>query len=179
MPGRKGVVQDIATKAKKPGTVFGTDDIVNPITDPTRMLPEVSKYSRRSAALEKQQAAMNLPSSGSVIITPLTPEQATALGKMTPEAQEIYRRITGLQFKPGIAKDMARKDAAIAFSKLPQAEYRAMAEAKLQDIRPDLTRQGSVVYTTHTPESLAQGYSIGSTAKGADKLAELLAKMQA
>ena len=43
---------------------------------------------------------------------------------------------------------------------------------------PDMSAQGSVVYTTHTPETLAKGYSIGTNAKGADKLAELLAKLQ-
>ena len=44
---------------------------------------------------------------------------------------------------------------------------------------PELARQGSVVYTTHTPETLANAYSIGANAKGADKLAELLKNMNA
>ena len=44
---------------------------------------------------------------------------------------------------------------------------------------PELARQGSVVYTTHTPETLANANSIGANAKGADKLAELLKNMNA
>ncbi len=31
-------------------------------------------------------------------------------------------------------------------------------------------RQGDVVYTTHTTQTLNEGYSIGTNAKGADKL---------
>ena len=54
-----------------------------------------------------------------------------------------------------------------------------IANNNLNAIRPDLASNGSVVYTTHTPETLANGYSIGQNAKGADKLAELLAQMQA
>ena len=53
------------------------------------------------------------------------------------------------------------------------------AEDKLFTVRPDMASKGSVVYTTHTPESLERGYSIGSNAKGADKLANLLAQLQA
>ena len=54
-----------------------------------------------------------------------------------------------------------------------------IANNNLNAVRPDLASNGSVVYTTHTPETLANGYSIGQNAKGADKLAELLAQMQA
>ena len=54
----------------------------------------------------------------------------------------------------------------------------AKAEQNLFAVRPDLASQGNVVYTTHTPATLQEGYSIGSNAKGADKLAQLLAQMQ-
>ena len=53
----------------------------------------------------------------------------------------------------------------------------AAANEKLISVRPDLANKGEVVYTTQTPQSMSNGYSIGSNAKGADKLAELLAKM--
>ena len=53
------------------------------------------------------------------------------------------------------------------------------AEDKLFTVRPDMATKGSVVYTTHSPESLEKGYSIGANAKGADKLANLLAQLQA
>ena len=86
------------------------------------------------AYVAKQQAAMNLPSSGNVYTTPLTASQQT----------------------PAM-----------------------IANNNLNAVRPDLASNGSVVYTTHTPETLANGYSIGQNAKGADKLAALLAQMQA
>ncbi|MBS4759164.1 MAG: hypothetical protein KHX03_00510 [Clostridium sp.] len=54
----------------------------------------------------------------------------------------------------------------------------AKAEQNLFAVRPDLASQGNVVYTTHTPATLQEGYSIGANAKGADKLAQLLAQMQ-
>ena len=40
-----------------------------------------------------------------------------------------------------------------------------------------MANKGSIVYTTHTNPTFNQGYSIGANAKGADKLAELYAKM--
>ena len=47
----------------------------------------------------------------------------------------------------------------------------------LGTIRNDLKQNGSIVRTTHTLESFANGYSIGANAKGADKLAALRAQL--
>ena len=137
-------------------------------------LPAPAVSSRMQYALNKQAAAMNLPSSGNVITTPMTAQQYTAAGMMTPEAQAAYNRVLSQQFKPGLAKEAARADARAAFASTPKR-----ANDKLIEVRPDLAKEGSVVYTTHTPESIANGYSLGSNAKGADKLAELLAQMKA
>ena len=134
--------------------------------------PAVSQ--RMQNALNKQAAAMNLPSSGNVITTPLTPQQATAAGIRTPEAQAAYDRVLAQQFKPGLKREAARADARAAF-RTPAD----MANQKLNEVRPDLGSQGAVVHTTHTPETISAGYSIGSNAKGADQLAALLAQMKA
>ena len=87
-----------------------------------------AQTSRQAQAIAKQQAALNLPSSGQVY-TMGTPELANVNNNM-------------------------------------------------MNIRPDLMRNGEIVYTTHTPETLSNGYSIGSNAKGGDKLAQLLQQMQ-
>ena len=47
----------------------------------------------------------------------------------------------------------------------------------LGTIRPDMQANGSIVRTTHTLETFANGYSIGANAKGADKLAALRAQL--
>ena len=52
-----------------------------------------------------------------------------------------------------------------------------MVNQNLAEIRPDIAKQGNVVYTTHTPQTLSEGYSIGSNAKGSEKLQALLAQM--
>ncbi len=62
---------------------------------------------------------------------------------------------------------------------LPAPSNVDIANQKLAEIRPDIARQGNVVYTTHTPETFNKGYSIGANAKGADKLQALLAQMNA
>ena len=89
------------------------------------LLPQYT--GKRAEAVAKQQAAMNLPSSGTVYSMP-----TAQIGKVNNN---------------------------------------------LSDIRPDLMRQGEVVYTTHTPQTLKEGYSIGANAKGADKLQALLAQL--
>ena len=137
-------------------------------------LPAPAVSQRMQNALNKQAAAMNLPSSGNVITTPLTPQQATAAGIRTPEAQAAYDRVLAQQFKPGLKREAARADARAAF-RTPAD----MANQKLNEVRPDLGSQGAVVHTTHTPETISAGYSIGSNAKGADQLAALLAQMKA
>ena len=129
--------------------------------------------SRRVDALAKQQAAMNLPLSGQVIEMGCSPEAYTRAGRMTPQAQAAYDAVAANQSNPGLLREARRADARVAFMSTPQ-----MAQAKLNHVRPDLANSGQVVYTTHTPESISNGYSIGSNAQGADKLAELLARMQ-
>ena len=129
--------------------------------------------SSRVDALAKQQAAMNLPSSGQVIEMGCSPEAYTRAGRMTPQAQAAYDAAAANQFNPGLLREARRADARVTFMSTPQ-----MAQAKLNQVRPDLANSGQVVYTTHTPESISNGYSIGSNAKGADKLAEMLARMQ-
>lgn len=123
-------------------------------------------------ALKKQAEAMNLPSSGQTIVTPYNAASYTRQGMMTPEAQEAYNRILAQQFKPGVVREMRRADAREAF------HPKNAVNEKLAEIRPELMREGKVVYTTHTQPSLSEGYSIGTNAKGADKLAELFKQMQ-
>lgn len=41
----------------------------------------------------------------------------------------------------------------------------AAANNNFFTVRPDLKGKGNIVHTTHTPESIANGYSIGSNAK--------------
>lgn len=111
-------------------------------------------------ALAKQQAAMNLPSSGQVIEMGCSPEAYTRAGKMTPKAQAVYDAVSANQFDPAKLRKARRADARAAFPSTLQ-----MAQEKLNQVRPDLANSGNVVYTTHTPESIANGYSIGSNAK--------------
>ncbi len=59
----------------------------------------------------------------------------------------------------------------------PQESILTKVNNNLNTIRPDMQRNGSIVYTTHTPETFANGYSIGANAKGADKLAALRAQL--
>ena len=137
-----------------------------------------AQTAKQTQAIEKQQAAMNLSSSNQVLTTPVTnPETATKLGAMTPEAEAAYNRILGQQFRPGIAKQNRRIDAQIAFAGLKNNTPTQMVNQNLAEIRPDIAKQGNVVYTTHTPQTLSEGYSIGSNAKGSEKLQALLAQM--
>ena len=137
-----------------------------------------AQTAKQTQAIEKQQAAMNLSSSNQVLTTPVTnPETATKLGVMTPEAEAAYNRILGQQFRPGIAKQNRRIDAQIAFAGLKNNTPTQMVNQNLAEIRPDIAKQGNVVYTTHTPQTLSEGYSIGSNAKGSEKLQALLAQM--
>ena len=120
-----------------PSWKFGAEDVAfEEVKTATNALTgsQVKGALPAPAYVAKQQAAMNLPSSGNVYTTPLTASQQT----------------------PAM-----------------------IANNNLNAVRPDLASNGSVVYTTHTPETLANGYSIGQNAKGADKLAALLAQMQA
>lgn len=155
IPGRPGAILDLHSKAVKPGTMFGPSPA--PSNNTAAYLPSPSIVSfnqptaKQIAAQSKLQAAQNLPSSGTTIALPgstqnvvasgnvLTPEQATKLGVMTPEARAAYNNVLGKQFMPGIEKNARRMDAQIAFSQLPKAT----TEAADDFIRPVVTRKNN------------------------------------
>ncbi len=179
--------------------------------------------SRRQYALNKLQAASNLPSSGNVIVTPppaLPASGSAATGSSianlpavvtkpvqnpvnpsniaTPNVPSVVSQNIKLRpieeyinhqnqfnipdkwIKGSLPLHAGTQQAASTTANvkaLPKSAE-ALANEKLIEVRPDLTSQGAVVHTTHTPESIANGYSIASNAKGGDKLAELLVKLQ-
>ena len=181
--------------------------------------------SRRQYALNKLQAASNLPSSGNVIVTPPpalpASGSAAATGSSTanlpavvpkPVQNPVNPSNIATQNVPSVVSQniklrpieeyinhqnqfnipdkwikgslplhagtqQAAASTAGSVKALPKSAE-TLANEKLIEVRPDLGSQGAVVHTTHTPESIANGYSIASNAKGGDKLAALLAQME-
>ena len=130
-----------------------------------------AKTSRQAQAIAEQQAALNLPSSGQVYTTPVLPGQTQSVAGYLP-AQTSRQ-----------AQAIAKQQAALNLPSSGQVYTMGTPELanvnkNMMNIRPDLMRNGEIVYTTHTPETLSNGYSIGSNAKGGDKLAQLLQQMQ-
>ncbi len=182
-----------------------------------------AKTARQAEALAKQQAAMNLPSSGNVFTTPAAQTQVAGylpasgqqnlpvkvespkvnLGPVEnylPKEQQTFniphqgvkgylpgakQNVKGLlpQYTSKQAEALAKQQAAMNLPssgnvyKMPSVQLQK-TNNNLSNIRPDLMKNGEVVYTTHTPQTLSEGYSIGSNAKGADKLQALLAQMK-
>ena len=180
--------------------------------------------SRMQNALNKQAAAMNLPSSGNVITAPgaiantpvvagaeaaapttITMPKATNAPKIKYDWKSDAVYVPYFEAAPKAALPAPAQGGVPAttakINLKPITEYYntgrqtynipsgapkaalpstvAAANEKLASVRPDLAAKGEVVYTTQTPQSMSNGYSIGSNAKGADKLAALLAQMNA
>ena len=157
--------QAAAMNLPSSGNVYTT-----PIAQPAGYLP--AHTSRVQNALNKQAAAMDLPSSGNVYTTP----SAQPAGYLPAHTSRVQNALN----KQAAAMDLPSSGNVYTTPLTASQQTPAMiANNNLNAVRPDLASNGSVVYTTHTPETLANGYSIGQNAKGADKLAALLAQMQA
>jgi len=141
IPGRggTGAIIDDATKALKPGTQFsGAGSSINVPTPSTQFalpgsgqitnMPISPAYTQISipgrggtgAIIDDATKALkpgtqfsgnNIASSNQ---NAMNANFATKSGMMTPDAQAAYNNVLGRQFKPGLAKDAARKDAAMA-----------------------------------------------------------------
>ena len=159
IPGRTGAILDLHSKAVKPGTMFGSTPVATQGISGYLPSPQTVSTNfpsaRQVAAQSKLNAAQNMPSSGITFempgqvqnkvasgnfnVSPLTPEQATRLGIMTPEAQAAYNNVLGRQFRPGVEKNARRLDAQIAFSQMPKTTNNAVDDF----VRPVVTRKNN------------------------------------
>ena len=161
--------QQAALNLPSSGQVYTTPVLPGQTQSVAGYLP--AQTSRQAQAIAKQQAALNLPSSGQVYTTPVLPGQTQSVAGYLP-AQTSRQ-----------AQAIAKQQAALNLPSSGQVYTMGTPELanvnkNMMNIRPDLMRNGEIVYTTHTPETLSNGYSIGSNAKGGDKLAQLLQQMQ-
>ena len=150
----------------RPGTMFG--NVNNPISDPTRLLPEhesqirglLNPHNSQIKGYLADPTGRYLPVHVATNKTNLKP-----ISEYLPKPENKYNLSGGIKgFLPAHNENVANPLQAV--------------NQNLSTIRPDLMGHGEVVYTTHTNGSISSANSIGANAKGADKLAELFKQMQ-
>lgn len=124
----------------------------------------------------RRQIATNLPSSGEVIVTPYN-AQIKGYLPAGRHAAAVARQQAAMNL-PSSGQVYAMGSGSTGYTRAVVPSTSNMVEEKLFQVRPDLANNGHIVATTHTPETISNGYSIGANAKGADKLAALRAKLQ-